>query len=556
MKILIIDDDKVDRTSLKRDLRNTKLVSEIVEAETAFAGIERFKQESFDCVLLDYNLPDKEGAEVLQELFSIGGELITVITITGTASETLPEKMLEAGAADFLVKNEINTQILERTLRFALKRKQFQEKSEKKLRELTKQLEISNKSLEELAYHDPLTKLLNRRGMEEALGRAVNHVTRSNQELVVILMDLDNFKHINDRFGHTSGDVVLKETAIVLEASLRPIDYVARIGGDEFLLLITVTTFEEAIKVAERVRTATKSIKVESQSNVIEITSSVGVSRVDIETPTLNDLISKSQHALHQSKASGKDTITYTGDEPVLYQTRVDGEKSITEAIRSGQGFTVVKQAIYSLSTEHISGYEFLSRGPKGFFENPDDFFRISQEKNILSLVDRQCFRACVDASKNMDGNLAFHINIFPSTILDLSMPNLLELLPEETVKEAFCIEISEQQIIGDPAYLKKRIKVLRDSGIKIALDDLGFGRSCLESLLFLEPHIIKIDKKRIFGISDDAEKRNMLQKLIKIAEAIEAKVIAEGIENRKDLQTLIDMKIEYGQGFLWGEPA
>jgi len=155
-----------------------------------------------------------------------------------------------------------------------------------------------------------------------------------------------------------------------------------------------------------------------------------------------------------------------------------------------------------------------------------------------------------------MDGNLAFHINIFPSTMLDLSMPNLLELLPEETVKDAFCIEISEQQIIGDPAYLKERIKVLRDSGIKIALDDLGFGRSCLESLLFLEPHILKIDKKRIFGISDDAEKRNMLQKLIKIAEAIGAKIIAEGIENRKDLQTLIDMKIEYGQGFLWGEPA
>jgi len=152
MKILIIDDNKMDRVSLKRDLRNTHLVSEIVEAETGIIGIERYKQESFDCVLLDYYLPDKEGLEVLQELISIGGEFITVIAITGTASETMPEKMIGAGASDYLIKDEINTRILERFLRCVLKRKQLQEKYEEQLQELTKQLDISNKKLEKLAH--------------------------------------------------------------------------------------------------------------------------------------------------------------------------------------------------------------------------------------------------------------------------------------------------------------------------------------------------------------------------------------------------------------------
>lgn len=152
VKILIIDDDKVDRASLKRDLRNTHLVSEIVEAETGLIGIERFKQESFDCVLLDYYLPDKEGLEVLQELVGIGGEFITIIAITGTASETMPEKMIGAGASDYLIKDEINTRILERVLRCVLKRKQLQEKYEEQLQELTKQLEISDKKLEKLAH--------------------------------------------------------------------------------------------------------------------------------------------------------------------------------------------------------------------------------------------------------------------------------------------------------------------------------------------------------------------------------------------------------------------
>lgn len=151
MKILIIDDDKVDRASLKRDLRNTNLVSEIVEEETGLLGIERFKQESFDCVLLDYFLPDKNGSEVLHELFSIGGELITVIAITGTASETIPEKMIEAGASDYLIKDEINARVLERVLRFVLKKKQQQEIYEERLCVLTEKLDASNKKLEKLA---------------------------------------------------------------------------------------------------------------------------------------------------------------------------------------------------------------------------------------------------------------------------------------------------------------------------------------------------------------------------------------------------------------------
>ena len=151
MKILIIDDDRVDRSSLKRDLKNTHLVSKIVEAETGNAGIERFKEESFDCVLLDYYLPDKEGVEVLQELISIGGEFITIIAITGTASETMPERMIGAGASDYLIKDEIDTRILERVLRPALKQKKLKEKFEKEIMEMTRKLEESNNKLNKSA---------------------------------------------------------------------------------------------------------------------------------------------------------------------------------------------------------------------------------------------------------------------------------------------------------------------------------------------------------------------------------------------------------------------
>lgn len=150
MKILIIDDNKMDRVSLKRELRNTKLISEIGEEETGIAGINRFKKERFDCILLDYYLPDIKGFEVLKELINIGGEFLTVIAITGTARETIPEIMMEAGASDYLIKDEINTRVLERVLRSVLKQKELQNKFEKQLQELRNELEVSHKKLKKL----------------------------------------------------------------------------------------------------------------------------------------------------------------------------------------------------------------------------------------------------------------------------------------------------------------------------------------------------------------------------------------------------------------------
>ena len=150
MKILIIDDNKMDRVSLKRDLRNTHLVSEIAEEETGVAGINRFRKENFDCILLDYYLPDIKGSEVLKELINIENEFVTIIAITGTARETIPEIMMEAGASDYLIKDEINTRILERVLRCVLKRKELQEKFKKQIQELKNELEITKKKLEKL----------------------------------------------------------------------------------------------------------------------------------------------------------------------------------------------------------------------------------------------------------------------------------------------------------------------------------------------------------------------------------------------------------------------
>mgnify|MGYP003826256943 CR=1 FL=1 len=137
-----------------------------------------------------------------------------------------------------------------------------------------------------------------------------------------------------------------------------------------------------------------------------------------------------------------------------------------------------------------------------------------------------------------------------------LQADQVSRLFPPASLCGAYCVEVSEQQILGDPSYLIRVVQELKRRKISVAIDDVGFGRSCLESLVLLQPDVIKLDKKLVIDISRDKGRREMLRRLLHVVEGLNAKIIAEGIENRDDLETLKDLGIRYGQGFLLGKPA
>lgn len=213
---------------------------------------------------------------------------------------------------------------------------------------------------------------------------------------------------------------------------------------------------------------------------------------------------------------------------------------------------------ILHLADEKVVGYEILSRGPKGAFEMPDDLFRVSVEHNLLTIVDLRCIKTCLAASVDpkFDQTATFHVNLFPSSIMDTPIERLMTLFPGTHDPGQYCIEISEQQFIGDPAYLKDHVQAIKDHGIKVAIDDVGFGRSSLESLIILEPDIVKIDRKYVSGISTDPAKARLLKRLVKVVNSLGADLIAEGIECREELELLVEMEVPYGQGWYWGKPA
>jgi diguanylate cyclase (GGDEF)-like protein len=427
---------------------------------------------------------------------------------------------------------------------------------EEQNRSLTQQLDETKVRLDRLQMVDPLTELSNRQGMEVVLTREVNRAQRNGSQIVAILLNCDDFKRINDTLGHAVGDVALREMVDRITTTLRPSDYVARIGGDEFVILLTDTQFAEAKLIAERIRLSVAESPIRNSTDNIFMTASLGVAILPYEVSSVEELLSLTRHAMKLSKTGGKNRVS-EGLVPATRNGQGDQPEAsdIVETLRNGQCFRCAKHPIIRLSDEVQVGYELLIRGPAGPFQMPYDFFRIAIENNILTRVDLLCMKTCIQAAQYLERGSRFDVNLFPSTIIDTPIDTLLAMFPIEQNLGTFCVEISEQQFIGDPSYLKEHTSALKKAGVQVAIDDVGFGRSSLESLILLEPDIVKVDIKYVAGIAMDMQKQRLLRRLIGVVGSLGAELVAEGVETREDLEVIKEMGVPFAQGYLWGYP-
>ena len=556
-KILIVDNDPALKESLQNLLEqsgNSVFKWKVDQTRKLERGLKRLTGSGIDFLFLNLCLPDSQGLETLrsfQKLFS----KIPIIIISDSPKDLLAKEALRNGADDVYLRDEKSSLFLMKILEHAEEKKRLKEA-----------LALANKRLEKLSLMDPVTELLNLRGLQEILSHEVHRAKQKKDDFLVLFVDLDDFKKINDSLGHAIGDVVLKEVAKKLKASLRATDYVARIGGDEFMILLPETHMAEGVRVAEKVRLSVSTTTIEiSRKESIPITASlrlINLEIADIEgRGSLGKLFYKTHLALQKSKKAGKNRVFWDSRSETLSDSSQSEmpvslmASPLLEKINQTDTFQAHMQPIFRLSDMTETGCELLSRFSIQGFEMPDDFFRASMEANALTEVDHHCLKSCVTAAQVLPASIECHVNLFPSTILNVPVETLLDAFQNKNEGQRFYIEISEQQIIGDPSYLTHAVLELRKAGIGIALDDLGFGRSCLESLIFLEPDLLKIDKKCVIGIADNPAHARSLKRLLKIAESLGAEVVAEGIENEDDLDVLKDLGVAYGQGFLLGQP-
>jgi diguanylate cyclase (GGDEF)-like protein len=561
-KVLLIEDNSQGGPYALKDVLNKMAGAESAQVSMEFAehiaaGLARLVEGGVDLVLLDVSRPGGNGDSGMASFLQLKEQdaSIPVVVLGDKAQKHVATEAVKQGARDFLVKEELDGRVLLQSIRYAMQVK----KLEAELTDVQAKLAAANEQLDTMANIDAATLALSRAGLEKALEAEYVRAQRGGWNLVAVLLDCDDFDRINHQFGHAVGDVVLRQITERVKDTVRPTDHLARIGGDEFLLLLPDTRFAEGMLVAEKIRLSVGDSPLRLASETVRVTASLGVLALPYEFCSIEEVLSLARLAVRESKLAGKNRVS-SGEKHKSKASSPDKEalEELTEKLRRGDCFRAVSMPIFHLADEKVVGYEILSRGPAGAFEMPDDLFRVSVEHNLLTIVDLRCLKTCLNACSDPKFNQAarFHVNLFPSTIMDTPIDRLMTLFPANREKGQYCVEISEQQFIGDPAYLRDHVNALKERGLMVSIDDVGFGRSSLESLIILEPDIVKIDRKYVSGISAEPSKTRLLRRLVKVVNSLGAELVAEGIECREELELLVEMGVPFGQGWYWGKPS
>ena len=411
-------------------------------------------------------------------------------------------------------------------------------------------LKEANDRLEQLIHLDPLTRLLNRRGLEKQLAIELERARRGGFRLVVLLADCDNFKQINDRHGHAVGDHVLREIASRAQRGLRITDHLARIGGDEFIVILPETRLAEGRQAARRLTAAIDNKPVRVVGGPVRVNISVAMVELPEHVFSVEQLLALADPELREIKEKGR--------RPDRSRSHAASfRRKLVETLQSTECLRTYYQGVFHLSSGREVARELLTRGDGTLFETPTELFSLCDRHDIHTLADISCLRRCISAVQTSNFHGTFHVNLFPSTLMSTPIDRLLHLLNvEHEGTKDLCVELGEQQFVGNPIALSEQVKALKDAGIRFSLDDVGFGKSSIEALVLLEPEFVKIDRIWITGISKDDAKIRLLQRLKRVVDSLNATLIAEGIESREDLECLGEIGVEYGQGYYWGEPA
>ena len=429
--------------------------------------------------------------------------------------------------------------------------------------------DVTEKKLleDELAYaanHDELTRLANKSLFQERLDHALARLERTGSRLAVLFLDLDNFKTVNDSFGHGEGDQLLHWVAKTLSEILGPSDTAARLGGDEFAVLVddvhdleAVTTLAERILDALRppVRLGTKSTSAAC---------SIGIA-FDEEHLTAEELLRNADIAMYQAKKRGKDRYELYRDEMHEYVVaRMELEQELKTAIRD-EGLEAYYQPCMDLRTLQVAGFEALVRWPhpEGSLVDPRHFVPLAQEIGLIGEIDAFVRRtACRQVREWQEADLCgpevhISVNLSAGQLTDPELAGRIERELEDLRFDPECLilEITESEVITDNEATLRNLAALRLSGVRIALDDFGTGYSTFSHLDRLPIDVVKIDKSLVDNLGSADDKRSLAAALVQLAHTLGYETIAEGVENAAQAEALRVLGCFFAQGYHLGKP-
>jgi len=400
-------------------------------------------------------------------------------------------------------------------------------------------------TLREQARTDGLTGLLNHRACHERLGEEIERAAALERPLSVVVLDLDHFKLVNDAYGHAEGDKVLAAAAEKLHSAVREDDVVARLGGEEFALILPGVDGTRAAEAAERARAAIAEVEV----GFGMLSCSAGVASYPDDERDAARLLQLADGALYWAKRSGRDQ-SRRYDSRLAGQLSGDGQRAEIEALLAKEDSIVpVFQPVLELATGRVAGYEALARMPEGPFRPPDQWFNQAHRCGLGPALEAAALRAALRAHDRPDRTF-LALNVSPGALLS---PEVRAALPERL--DGIVIELTEHELFSTDLALDRELVRLRARGARIALDDAGNGYAGLQQIIRIAPDILKLDRSLVDGLHDDPHRFALLEALISFASTTRAAICAEGVETLEDLAVLASMDVTYAQGWALARP-
>lgn len=547
MRVLVVDDDTSARAVLGEylSLRGHD-VTALGDAESAW---DAFQADPFPIVLVDWLLPGMDGLELCRRLrASPRGETTVILVVTGLDQPEHLEAVLAAGANDY-VRKPLTLEVLDVRLSFA----------EREVADIIERKRARDE-LTHLALHDPLTNLPNRAVFYDRLHQSILISRRNGAPLALLFLDLNGFKEVNDDLGHAYGDVLLCQVGERLSGAVRASDTVARVGGDEFGIILLAADSDGACTMARKVlNTLADPFSVEGAT--VDIGASVGIALYPDHGEDAESLVQHADTAMYQAKGSSTGFSIYS---PQVSEDPRDGLTLIGELRRAiGEGeLTVYYQPRVNVTTGCVVGAEALMRWhhrERGYVE-PEQFVRAAEKTGlIVDLTAWVLNQAVAQASawRRAGMELSVAVKLAPRNFRDPQLPlQVGAALASYGADPSWLeIEVPETAITEGAGQALDALARLNALGIQITVDHFGGGSSSLASLKRLPVHKLKIDKVLVSDVVEDQSDSAVVRSMISLGHDLGFRVVAEGTEDESTWELLRSLRCDEAQGYYIARP-
>ncbi|WP_371371998.1 putative bifunctional diguanylate cyclase/phosphodiesterase [Sporomusa aerivorans] len=544
LRILIIDDDEVDRIMVRRALIAAHTAIYVDEADTGNKGLNQAQAGGYDCIFLDHCLPGDNGLAVLSAIRAAGIKTPVVI-LTGQGDEQLAVDSMKAGATDYLIKGKLTAESLSQCLRAAIR------------------IGRAEAMIEYLSYYDTATGLPNRLLLIDRLVMALAAAERSRGQMGLLFLGVDRFKLVNDTLGHNLGDKLIRHVANRLGVCLGDQAVVTRVGGDVFgILLSDLSDSKAAATIAERLIAEIRQ-PIELNGYVWHTSASIGIAVSPDDGLDANLLFKNAETAMYRAKEQGGSVYqfyTRSMNEKVL--ERILLENSLRQALGK-QELVVYYQPLVDGQTGRTAGVEALLRWqhPERGLVPPGDFIPLAEETGLIVPIGEWVLRtACAQNKAWQDAGLppmTVSVNLSGRQFHQPDFIGQINRVLAETglAPDYLELEITESIALADVDYTIAILKELRLMGINIAIDDFGTGYSSLSYLKRFPITTLKVDRIFVQDAARDAQDAAIISAIIILAHNLNLKVVAEGVETADQMVFLRERCCNIMQGYLFSRP-